>query len=158
MSDNPVRIPECTLVPTVWGQRCASCITQSCVPDRLLTIPSTQNELCRIIQHAKQGRVHSRGHRVRSGRSMALKPRATETRLGNIPLKGQAVRKYSQDPTLFLHVGTTVEWVIIIMMIMDHEMMSRMMTMLPQCWWRRADLMLKLRFSIDGWVKKYYFL
>ena len=84
---------------------------------------------------------------------MALEPRATETRLGNIPLKGQAVRKYSQDPKLFLHVGTTVEWVIIIMMIMDHEMMSRMMTMLPQCWWRRADLMLKLRFSIDGWVK-----
>ena len=36
----------------------------------------------------KQGQVHPRGHRVRSGKSMALEPRATETRLGNIPLKG----------------------------------------------------------------------
>jgi len=36
----------------------------------------------------KQGRVHPRGDRVRSGKTMALKPRATETRLGNIPLKG----------------------------------------------------------------------
>ena len=52
---------------------------------------------------------------MRSGKTMALEPRATETRLGNIPLKGsnlnlnlKAVRKYSQDRTLFLHVGTTV--------------------------------------------------
>ena len=39
---------------------------------------------------------------------MALEPRATEIRLGNIPLKGSDIWKYSQDPTLFLHVGTTV--------------------------------------------------
>ena len=39
---------------------------------------------------------------------MALEPRATETRLGNKPLKGQDVWKYSQDLTLSLHVGTTV--------------------------------------------------
>ena len=34
-----------------------------------------------IYSLPKQGRVHPRGHRVRSGKSMALKPRATETRL-----------------------------------------------------------------------------
>ena len=34
-------LDHCTVVPTVWGQRCASRITQSCVPDRLLTIRST---------------------------------------------------------------------------------------------------------------------
>ena len=32
---------QCTVVPTVSGQRCASRITQSCVPDRLLTICGT---------------------------------------------------------------------------------------------------------------------
>ena len=47
---------------------------------------------------------------MRSGKSMALEPRATETRLGNIPLKGSDVWKYSQDRTLFLHVETTVWW------------------------------------------------
>ena len=31
----------CTVVPTVWGQRCASHITQSCVPDRFLTMCGT---------------------------------------------------------------------------------------------------------------------
>ena len=49
------QIDPCVSVPTVWGQRWASCIAQSCVPDRLLTISSTENELCWLIRHAQIG-------------------------------------------------------------------------------------------------------